>query len=423
MTTALSIRRIAAWLLAGLLAASVAGCARFRHRPPSPEGAPAEGAPAAEEAPAEGAPAQPPAEASADADAPAAAEEAAESGPEGDAEAEKAPGNGRRRNGNGTVCVDEQQVRAMQDQALHQQDGGRDHGMLRHTNGVTRWLDRTHDTWYRRMDNAVRSVDTRWLGEEMEYEPELSSFRLSALGRIGGTDSQKDTDVKVRFRGDLALPGLENKLHLILENADDGALPGADPMTRDEDTQLGLRAVWDTLLGNRAQADAGLKWRNSNPVAFLELQWKWQRDAAGGRLRLNPRGLYFSDEGFGQVTTLSWTRDLGERTCLQIRLAERSSEARDGVNFEQTFRFAWRRSGRGRGWVAQASVFPSLVSSDWLWEDTLVSLTWRDAFYRRWIYCTVTPQVQFPREDSYEARFSLRIGFEVLFGGRVGDLM
>ncbi|MDD2520438.1 MAG: hypothetical protein PHR34_05750, partial [Kiritimatiellae bacterium] len=117
MTTSLSIRRIAAWMLAGLMAASVAGCARFRHRPPCPEEAPAER----------------PAEAPAEPVSPAAAEESA-SMPEGQDGPQKAPRNGRRRNGNGTVCVDEQQVRAMQDQALHQQDGGRDHGMLRHTN-------------------------------------------------------------------------------------------------------------------------------------------------------------------------------------------------------------------------------------------------------------------------------------------------
>jgi hypothetical protein len=40
-----------------------------------------------------------------------------------------------------------------------------------------------------------------------------------------------------------------------------------------------------------------------------------------------------------------------------------------------------------------------------------VNLTWRDAFYRRWIYYTITPQIQFPKEDEYEARPSIRFGW------------
>ena len=89
-------------------------------------------------------------------------------------------------------------------------------------------------------------------------------------------------------------------------------------------------------------------------------------------------------------------------------------------HFEQTFRFARRRPA-GAGAAAQASVFPSLVSSDWLWEDTLVSLTWRDALPAL-DYCTITPQVQFPREDRYEPRFSLRTASVLFEGGSAFDV-
>jgi hypothetical protein len=77
-------------------------------------------------------------------------------------------------------------------------------------------------------------------------------------------------------------------------------------------------------------------------------------------LSLNPRVFYFSDDGLGQMTTLAWMKQVGERQLFQIRTAERTSESREGVEFEQSFRFAWFRSGRGRGWVVQASVFPQI---------------------------------------------------------------
>ena len=93
------------------------------------------------------------------------------------------------------------------------------------------------------------------------------------------------------------------------------------------------------------------------------------------------------------------------------------------MEFEQTLQFAWLRSGRTRGWVAQASVFPHLKSSEWIWNDAVVNISWRDALYRKWIYYTVTQQVDFPKEDEYQAKPSLRIGLQLLMGGRIDDLM
>ncbi len=143
----------------------------------------------------------------------------------------------------------------------------------------------------------------------------------------------------------------------------------------------------------------------------------------GGELSLDPRGFWYSDDGFGQVTSLTWTRQTRDRQWFQSRTAERSTEQTHGVEFEQTIRYVWLRSGHGRGWVAQVSIFPHLKSSEWFWDDTMINLSWRDALYRKWIYYIVTPQVDFPREDDYEARPSLRIGIEILFGGKIGNLI
>ncbi len=69
------------------------------------------------------------------------------------------------------------------------------------------------------MDNAVRSIDTRWLKEDTPYDAELSTFKLALHTRAGGRSSKKDFDLKARVRADVALPGLENKLHLLFESA------------------------------------------------------------------------------------------------------------------------------------------------------------------------------------------------------------
>ena len=290
-------------------------------------------------------------------------------------------------------------------------------------NSFTRRLDEYHRRLYCAMDNAVRTVDLKWLAEEAPYEPELSTFRLRLYSRFGGRSSDKSSDFKIRFRGDVALPGLERKLHLVLDNAGRDSLPGTDPMKKESDPRLGITTMFEDLSGGDLSLGGGLRWRDSHPVAYVSLDWRWERKVGVGLFCLNPRVFYYTDDGLGQQTVVSWTRQLGAKTYFQSRTAERTSESRDDVEFEQSLRFAWLRSGRGRGWVAQGSVFPHIRSSDWYWDDSLINLTWRDAVYRKWIYYTITPQIQFPKEDEYEPRPSLHIGLEILFGGRMGDLL
>lgn len=318
--------------------------------------------------------------------------------------------------------LDPSDVLALQMRAIREQQQD-ENAFIQRRNRVTGWMDKAHANAYCWMDNAVRKVDVKWLAEDEPYNPELSTFRLRTLARVGGRGNEKDSEILVRFRADVALPGLEKKLHLYVDNAGRDSLPGADPMQQESDTRLGVRTMVRMIKDTELNLGGGLRWRDSNPVVYAALEWPWRRDVGPFQFCLNPRGVYYSDEGFGQKITLTWTRPVTEKKIFQIRTAERSSEGLDGVEFEQSLRFAWLRSGRGRGWVAQASMFPHLRSSEWIMDDYLVNVTWRDALYRKWIYYTLTPQVQFPREDDYEPQPSFRIGLEILFGGKIGELL
>lgn len=334
-----------------------------------------------------------------------------------------APGNG----GEPTNRTERQEqnlldVQTLQVESLYDQQG-QDTTAVRHQNGFTRWLDQTHQLWFCRLDNAVRWLDRKWLAEDEPYDHELSTLNLRTIARIGGRRSEEEADFKVRVRVDMALPGLERKLRLFIDNSDLDKLPGADPLKQKTSTRIGARVLLQPVRDSKLSAGGGLKWRHSKPVGYADVDWRWERRLAAGNLSLTPRGYYFTDNGWGQMTTVAWRKQVGTHHVFQIRTAERTSESLEGVEFEQTLRFAWFRSGRGRGWVAQASVFPQLISSDWVWVNSLLNVTWRDSLYRKWIYYTITPQVEFPKEDGYQARSSLRVGLEILFGGRIGELM
>ena len=337
------------------------------------------------------------------------------------------PGDRKKKEGKSAskaaLKLDPSEVLALQMREIREQRED-ENAFIRRRNRITHWMDEAHKRCYCWMDNAVRQVDVKLLGEDdIPYNPELSTFRFRTLARVGGRSNEKESEIKVRFRADMALPGLEKKLHLYVDNAGRDSLPGMDPMKQESDTRLGLRTMFRSVKDSELHLGGGLRWHESNPVVYTALAWEWKQALGCGELRLVPRGYYYSDDGFGQTTTLTWTRPAGRKKLFQIRTAERSTESTQGFEFEQSLRFAWLRSGRGRGWVAQASVFPHLERQGWRWDDALVNVTWKDSLYRKWIYYTLTPQVQFPEEDDYEPQPSLRIGLEILFGGKIGDLM
>lgn len=292
--------------------------------------------------------------------------------------------------------------------------------------GFSRKLDIYHDKLYRFMDNAVRRVDAFWVREDMAYEPELSTFHLALMTRVGGRGDDKDVDVKAKFKADLALPGLEQRIHLIFDNTGRDDLPGSDPMKReDDDIRLGLQGVWDVLRHSEIGVGGGVRWRSSGPVAYGDIDWRYEHQLAHGRLRLTPRIFYYSDDGFGQSATLEWRRPMLANTniILQLVSSEKSTEDTDGFELESTVRLAWLRSGHHRGWLFQASIFPEEDSGDWTVDNGFINVSWRDALYRKWIYYTVTPQVDFAHEDDHEPRFSIRISFDILFGGRISRIL
>jgi len=319
--------------------------------------------------------------------------------------------------------LDPSKVLAVQMQALEsQRKVPPDRGKSK-VNNFTKWLDRTHETWFCRMDNWVRSFDTLWAPEGTDYDYEVSTFRLNCYMRAGGRGSEKDFEAKVRFNARLALPALEKKLYLFIDNTGRDSLPGADPLEKESDTRLGLRRVWQSIRDSELDLGGGLRLRSSGPVVYGDLEWRWRKKWLGGRFDFAPSGFYYSDDGFGQMTTAVWTRPLGETLAIQLRLAERSTEGTEGLEFEQTARLAWYRPGRTRGWVLQGSLFPHLKSSELYWDNALLNVTYRNSLYKNWIYFNLTPQLDFAREDDYKARASLRMGLQILFGAKPAELM
>ena len=327
------------------------------------------------------------------------------------------------------IALDIDAVREAQDEALVRQ--ARDAGeawFAPSTNGVRRWLDAFHDGTFRLFDNLVRTLDLSWALRGADYHEELSSLSLSPMVRVGGRGDDGDFDAKLKVSVDTALPGLEHRFHLVADNLGRDSLPGSDPMKRESDWRLGVIGGWEVFREAKFSLGGGLRWRSGSVVGYADADITWKIPLAEGLLRISPRVFWYTDNGWGHDAHAAWQRWFGsaESWGLELSCAENHTEHDASFDFEQTVKVAYAQSeSKTRGWVFQASLFPRVRdgNAESYIDDALLNVSWKSPVYRRWCYATLTPQVDFAKEDSREPRFSLRFALEILFGGETRRLL
>ena len=327
------------------------------------------------------------------------------------------------------IDLDPDDVREAQDSAIARQAHDAGEAWIGiSSNAFWRGLDRFHDGTFRLLDNLVRTLDLSWTVPGENYDVRLSSFALEPMARGGGRGNAGDYDAKVKVRVDTALPGLERRFHLVFDNAGRNHLPGSDPMTQESDWRLGIKSGWSGRRGAKFDLGGGVRLRAGRIVGYGDASVKWEYPFAGGRWRFSPGVFYYTDRAWGQDAHLSWIRWFGhaERWGVGLFVSEENTDHDDTFDFENTFKLA-RVQGthKNRGWVFQASLFPRIRegSGNFYLDDALLAFSWKSSVYRRWLYATVTPQVDFAKEDSREPECSIRVGFEVLFGGEARQLL
>ena len=322
------------------------------------------------------------------------------------------------------IEFDSGEVHDEQTRLLRLQNAGAGEALFTATNRFTETIDRWHANTFRWLDNTIRTLDLRWSSGNTNYNPEISTFALALFARAGGRGDDGDFDAKARFRAGLALPGLERRLKLVADNLGRDELPGTDPMKRESDLRVGVQAKLDSFFGERWDLGGGARWHDKHPVGYVDLEWHWSHDLFGGILRFAPRGVWYSDDGFGEDAALVWTGPRTGRVVWQLLSAETAKESTSGIHLEETVRLAVPMHAPGSGWLFQASMFPHLHEEDHTnFDDFVVNATWRAPLYRRWIYYHVTPQVDFADEDGHDPKPSLRFGCEILFGREPDELL
>jgi hypothetical protein len=272
-------------------------------------------------------------------------------------------------------------------------------------------LDRFHQWLGDELDGHVKLFDAYFADDDREEIPS-SSFKLKLYIKV--KEGSSSIQVKPSLDSRLALPHVENKLHLFIDNIAPDELPGQDPADRKEQLQIGLRSFLHRQADSVVKLDGGVRW-SGKPILFSTLRWRKEIPVDTWLLSFQEKGFWYSDDGFGEQTQMNWERwllpDLGFRSTTAAQWTETST----GVEMEQSLCLGYVIEPGKRGIACQASVFPNKNSALYI-NNSLINVTYRMLIYRQWLYFEVTPQVEFPEEHDHEATASIRVGIDMFMG-------
>ena len=278
-------------------------------------------------------------------------------------------------------------------------------------------LDSVHRMTGLFLRGAVDRVDSFFAGGvEADVIPSRPSRFLIGIDTVIEDDDDLQYNVDLELEADVHLPLTDRRLGLFLHSSLPDELPGEDP----DDTEGALVAGLRRTLGLRRlpylDFSAGLKVRTP-PVGVLNI--RTQREFTPGRWKIVPpwRGFWLSDDGFGELQSLRIDRWTKKNLLLRSNSAAKWTEESDGVEWEQSFLLALCRRGTfrnlDRGTGVRYQVFGHKSGSGVV-DKHRVSLIYRRAVWRPWLYVRMGPEIAWENEDGWGSVPAFRIGVDAL---------
>ena len=278
------------------------------------------------------------------------------------------------------------------------------------------------------MNEQSYRADTFFLAEGAILTEEKPRAKLRLGIYVEAKDNQGfEAKFDQDFEVDVSLPNLENVWKVFVTAAENDELPGTDPTERDRGAQVGVRRELDDYDIN---LDAGVKARWL-PVAFLKAEWRpnWQV----GQWKISPRqkGYYESDDGWGEVTSLSLLRWFGENRggIFQSVSAAKWTEKSDGVEWGQPVKIGRalslldeKQRGKSsvsasdtrRGYGVRYSLFGH-DNGEEIIDRHRITFVYRKPVHQDWLFMDIMPEVEWKNEEDWDFNPGIRIGFDALF--------
>lgn len=265
-------------------------------------------------------------------------------------------------------------------------------------------------------ESIVGAVDRldRFFGEERITEESRKTSLVIGIGlqRDGNEGLKLLSDFRLR----LSLPRLEGRLQLVLDDAFEVDQPNdrltIAPSVSDVKPDAGLRYYLAQDKNVDVSADLRVRLRGSLQF-FVRTRGSVRIPMNEWDTRLTETLYWFTDDGWREVTELSFNRVLPNAWLFRSSSRLTWEETRNGVNPGQVFSVT-RKSGKRQAWrLYLAGDWPEV--SHTREANYAAGVVYRRRVHRDWLFLEFTPSIEFPQEYDYALNTVFGVKLEVTF--------
>ncbi len=274
-----------------------------------------------------------------------------------------------------------------------------------------------HQEMFDWLNERIQKGDEYFMDPTRPAERQDSFFSAELIfsidDNLGSVGADPSIDVS------LALPNIENRIHLFFGNAEAMTLPGTDPRDAVGDPKIGLRGILQKTDFSFIKLNGGAR-LSGKPAAFTDLTLHYSVKGRGWNLGFENSGAYYTDQdGFSTMSQIGFMSKLSPGILFRLVTAGKWGEATRGVEFSEMAYLGYMIAGENDRQGAEAIGIRGVVfwhkNGPALMDNYRVKLEYRRRGFRKWLYYTLTPILEFPREYEFDPTVSFEAGVQIFF--------
>lgn len=284
--------------------------------------------------------------------------------------------------------------------------------------GADNWADKSYEYVTNRADNLAVWLDSFFGEASSDVDSADSRLRLRLEYKW---DEDDGDDTKVRLRGKVDLPRLDERLSIVFSSEEDEDREDVVPGSAGEDNTAALqyrlaqtaRSQLNFTVGVSSGLDfkTGLRYRYTYPISDF-----W-------RARFSERLYYKQDDGAGSVTRFDLDFSPSRDRLIRWSSDFEYGEETDGVEWGSSLAYRMRLSDEDA--LSYFGAVSGETDPDFLTQDYALGVRYRRNFLRKWMFFEIEPAHVWRKKTSDDNRepvwvITLRLEFLEEIENRLG---
>ena len=276
--------------------------------------------------------------------------------------------------------------------------------------------DKVHGALSGAVSAAAGKVDAFFDDPRYADEVNTSSVKLRVDYFL---EKGEDPELKLRFNVRLALPRINKRLKLLVSgkpDEDETDETGAGFEDEGEDDNAEVAVAYDAVdtAKHELSMRGGLRFKSITPAFYVGPRWRAYSQGEIWGTRLTNFFRWYTDTGFRIDTILDFEKVIGENFF--YRQSVKGKWDQDDPRYDYQVIFALFQKLARRKALKYEYINKFRSTNDHQLDNIIFKVTYRQSFWRKWLFFAVAPQVSFPESEGWDFTPGILFRIETIIG-------